>query len=647
MADEPLSRVGKGDPVTADWANAVADAINGRGASDPNANGTATPYGSMTPADVDTQMRAPDAQAMPFDAAIVRTGGDDEIWMAIPSGIDLVRLGSEAVPALPEQSRGDATNAWVKIANLENGVERFAFLALGYPTTAGAAQNLGWRVFVDSSQSPANWPAWVNTSYPAILLASWNVAADDTSGTDTAPGDVPSLRKGLVQHHRGAVTFGGGAPVAAPMFLDVKLADVTVSGSAESHIFAYLGEVTGQGYPRALRVNGEPTEIDYDPAKLSASGWLDLGQTFLDPGTDENARTAVWLYPSSVPIETGADTNYEGATNWGATKIAWKFDTDGTNLAPGQNAAPQNAPTPEWRRWIHPVLVALIRDTGKTVMQCVHGGMDFTFDVPDADGTHTGTDTPEGSPPIPAGGFCSVEFGDSSEHGAPKQMQLYKFRTSSHRIAEPSTGGQGDFNPETDSIDLVAREHDGGEQGAVRKARVGYVYLPALVRWLKTQVGDDLEQWIRAHPDLIADILRDFDEDNAGPFWLSGGTSDTCFGNLIGNVAGTDVIDLANLQLIGGMWRTGDGVNFETGSNQRPGNLTVHGQASVNGQLVTNSSATIGGSLDITGASLDATAATAKFQEVQTTSLRVGGDNYVPTQIVLANGQTLTVLAKQ
>ena len=444
---------------------------------------------------------------------------------------------------------------------------------------------------------------------------------------------------------------GGGQP--EPMFLDVRLEQVQVPDvGEETHLFVYLAQTDARGFPRSLRVHGEPTTIDYDAANLRADGWLDIGDAYIAPSEDPDQkvpRQAVWLCPSTVPTSGTGNVTYEDATNWGAGRIAWKFDTEGSDLGPGQNAAPRNAPTDDWRRWLHPVLVAQIRGSGinMSILQCVHGGMDFTFDVPDADGTHTGTDTAQDTPPIPAGGFCSVEFGDSSEHGAPKQMQLYRFRTSSHRIAEPSTGGQGDFNPETDSVDLVAREHDGGEQGAVRKARVGYVYLPALVRWLKTQVGDDFEQWLRAHPDTVADILRDFDEDNAGPFWLSGGTSDTCFGNLIGNVAGTDVIDLANLQLIGGMWRTGDGVNFETGSNQRPGNLTVHGQASVNGQLVTNSSATIGGSLDITGASLDATAATAKFQEVQTTSLRVGGDNYVPTQIVLANGQTLTVLAKQ
>lgn len=443
---------------------------------------------------------------------------------------------------------------------------------------------------------------------------------------------------------------GGGQP--EPMFLDVRIEQVQVEGvGEETHLFVYLAEISSRPFPKSLRVNGEPTYFEWDEPKLRPDGWLDIGDAYIapSPGADKVPRKAVWIYPSSVPAATGELLTYDGATNWGSGRIAWKFDTEGDDLGPGANAAPSNAPTETWRRWIHPVMIAQIRGEGinMSILQCVHGGMDFTFDVPDADGTHTGTDTAQDTPPIPAGGFCSVEFGDSSEHGAPKQMQLYKFRTSSHRIAEPSTGGQGDFNPETDSVDLVAREHDGGEQGAVRKARVNYVYLPALVRWLKTQVGDDFEQWIRAHPDLIADILRDFDEDNAGPFWLSGGTSDTCFGNLIGNVAGTDVIDLANLQLIGGMWRTGDGVNFETGSNQRPGNLTVHGQASVNGQLVTNSSATIGGSLDITGASLDATAATAKFQEVQTISLQVGGDNYVPTQIVLANGQTLTVLAKQ
>lgn len=216
MADEPLSRVGKGDPITADWANAVADAINARGASDPNANGTATPYGVMTPADVDTMMRAPDAQAMPFDAAIIREGAEgDALYMALPASPDYVFYGADALSPSPAQTLGDAQNAWVRIEAVTNNTARYVSLAVTLPdssTTPPAPP--GWRLFVASS--PTARPGWADPEKPVMLLAGYNIAADDTSGADAVETDTPSLLKGLVQYHRGTVNLGGGEQVPRP-----------------------------------------------------------------------------------------------------------------------------------------------------------------------------------------------------------------------------------------------------------------------------------------------------------------------------------------------------------------------------------------------------------------------------------------------
>ena len=211
MADEPLSRVGKGDPITADWANAVADAINGRGASDPNANGTATPYGIMTPADVDTQMRAPDAQAMPFDAAIIREGSDgDALYMALPNAPDYVFDGAGVLSPSPAQTLGNAQSAWVRIEAVTNNTARYVSLAVTLPDSSTTPPIPPyWRLFVASS--PTARPSWADPARPVVLLAGYNIAADDPSGTDTAPGDVPSLLKGLVQYHRGTVNLGDGS----------------------------------------------------------------------------------------------------------------------------------------------------------------------------------------------------------------------------------------------------------------------------------------------------------------------------------------------------------------------------------------------------------------------------------------------------
>lgn len=209
MADEPIARVGKGDPITADWANAVADAINGRGASDPNANGTATPYGVMTPAGVDTQMRAPDAQAMPFDAAIIREGSDgDALYMALPSGPEYVWLNGSPISPDSTQTVGTAQNAFVRLEAVTNGSARYAVLAFTPPdSTTTPPRPPFWKISVSSSVAR---PSWADPTAPLVLLAGYNISADDTSGTDTAPGDVPSLLKGLVQYHRGEISLGGG-----------------------------------------------------------------------------------------------------------------------------------------------------------------------------------------------------------------------------------------------------------------------------------------------------------------------------------------------------------------------------------------------------------------------------------------------------
>lgn len=231
MADEALARVGKGDPITADWANAVADAINARGASDPNANGTATPYGIMTPADVETMMRAPDAQAMPFDAAIIREGSDgDALYMALPNAPDYVFLGADTLAPSPAQTLGNATNAWVRIESVTNGTSRYVTLAVTKRESNPPAPPY-WRLFVASS--PTSRPSWADPEQPVVLLAGYNIAADDASGTDTEAGDVPSLLKGLVQYHRGTVNLPDGNEPCHPAY---SLDEQAGSGCTEKTI---------------------------------------------------------------------------------------------------------------------------------------------------------------------------------------------------------------------------------------------------------------------------------------------------------------------------------------------------------------------------------------------------------------------------
>ena len=406
MADEPLPRVGKGDPITADWANAVADAINARGASDPNANGTATPYGIMTPADTETQMRAPDAQAMPFDAAIIRNGGDDELWMAIPSGLDLVRLNAVAVDALPEQTKGDATSAWVKLEDVVNGSERFAFLAFGYPEDPNVAQELGWRVFVTNSQSPGNWPAWVDATRPALLLASYHIAADDTSGVDSAPGDVPSLRKGLVQHHRGAATFGGGT--GDPCLFDLR---ATPAGE----LYIYLGADSSLVGPNnAVRVNGRPVAFDASALTHNGEGWWLVPATY---------PWALWIEFSSP---SGGVNALDAAENWlGGTGGSAGTPVVATIVAAGASYVPSFPDGRAFHRvllWYRQIGAGSAWSPTGPWTRCVQGGMDITVDLGDADG-----------------GVQNASAGLSIEHGVSGDQRLSLYGFTGIAIASPNS----------------------------------------------------------------------------------------------------------------------------------------------------------------------------------------------------------------
>ena len=312
MADEPLARVGKGDPITADWANAVADAINGRGASDPNANGTATPYGSMTPADVDTQMRAPDAQAMPFDAAIIREGSDgDALYMALPSGPDYVFYGADAVAPDAAQTMGTALNAWVRIEAVTNNTARYVSLGLTKPQSgSSSSQPPTWRLFVASS--PTARPGWADPEKPVVLLAGYNIAADDPSGADTTETDTPSLLKGLVQYHRGTVNLGDGG---GDDWLPDSFAEQYLSLDPPSVALIYeteqVQETVTQTYGKG--VDGQPLTRQVVVTKTAVKTDADGNPV---PATDEQGQ------PLTTPAMYHQIHNFDSANDGALLELA-------------------------------------------------------------------------------------------------------------------------------------------------------------------------------------------------------------------------------------------------------------------------------------------------------------------------------------
>ena len=633
--DTPLPAPQKGDPITAAWATAIADAINARGTGDPNANGTATPYGTMLPANTDTLMEAPGPQAMPFDAAIIREGADgDALYMALPNAPDYVYIGKNAISPDSAQTVGNAQNAWTRIEAVTHGSARRVYLAFTPPQSGGGSP--GWRLFVSASATPS-YPAWADKSRPLVLLAGYNIAADDSSGNNVAGGDTPSLLVGLVQYHRGAVYIGGGAQ-DDPIFLDCKIRLQEDDGQPAYHLLMYIPDGTA---PWSIRVNGKETTLGFDPNDMDGD-WLDLGA--IDAST-----SAVWLVPEEVPDPDG-DGTYHGATNWiPGNTIVWQIDTHGDEYQP--SVIPANAPDSFWPRFLHPVLVAEIRGQtleSKHVVQTRHGSVEISSEVGDADGTHDGTSSGNG-------GFCSVE---QTGH---KQIQIYRFNDLS-AIMRPEDATAAD-GPQ-----IVLRVPGTYGSGG-RCAKIAYVIFAEVVDLLRSYTGGDVVSWLRdtGNADKVNGILADASEASLGPFWVSGGNTSTCYGTEIGNGSNTPVIDLSNIQLLG-QWKTNN--NFSVGDNATPADLIVTNNATVNGKVEipnaveissngvnTNDKQISAGVAGVYGGSASFGSIGGSGDVYLTGKLTVGGDiivggdAYAPAQITYMDGngnpQTITVLKKR
>lgn len=465
------------------------------------------------------------------------------------------------------------------------------------------------------------------------------------------------------------------AAPGGPYFLECRIfedgpADEE-TGERTKALRMYLGP---QGdYPASLRINGKPAPLSLQQAKIRADGWYELG----NPESIE----AVWLVPVAIPGEGG---NYYNAANQ-SYSVLYTPDTTGTSQAPG--VAPGNAPNNDWPRWLRPLLIATVSGSVR-VGQGLMNGAEITIEVGDADGTHSGAATPG---PGVAGGYCSIE-----QNGL-QQLQLFHFSDTDMNLVVDEAAALAA------GIDLVVRKAGYvGQQGlSIDKARVMYVQLSQLIELLRTFTGEDIPTWLASHMSEVAVLFRNYVESNDGPFWLSGGNASTCYGSDIADQNHDLAIDIDSRELKGAWGTEADktfsvggsldvagsvtapngsgnfGGTLETASDLTVGasasvggNLTVTGDANVavltasqinsnsDANIATNASVgadlTVGGDVSVTG---DITADTANAQTVSATNidtatldtatLKIGGDNYVPTQIVLANGQTLTVLAKQ
>ena len=199
--DSPLAAPQRGDPITAAWASALTDAVNARGMSDPNANGTATPYGTMLPADVETTMEAPGPHAMPFDCVVATdASGDARLYCALPNVGGLVYLDGQDIGPDSSQTVGTAQNAFADLGLVVTGSARY--IVLYFAQDANAGNDIKWKVAVRTSSTAR--PSDAIVGAPVVLLALYNIAAE-ISGAASVAGDTPSLKDGLVQFHRGVL----------------------------------------------------------------------------------------------------------------------------------------------------------------------------------------------------------------------------------------------------------------------------------------------------------------------------------------------------------------------------------------------------------------------------------------------------------
>lgn len=199
----------RGEPITAEWAANVADALNSTAEHPRSSGAIQSPFGIAEPPAA--QELAQGAPNMPFDCRLVWNDSTqtNHLFCFLPrvgatSGANyLVTLYGEDTRARNGQALGTTSNGWADLGEIAGSSRNWLTLQFTAPTnTDGTHLNtISWGLWLNSGNAPtdASW-AWTSNGRsmsPRIPIAFVYEATDNHAGN-----------RGLIQYHRGTVALG-------------------------------------------------------------------------------------------------------------------------------------------------------------------------------------------------------------------------------------------------------------------------------------------------------------------------------------------------------------------------------------------------------------------------------------------------------
>ena len=195
----------KGDPITADWAQKVAEAANAVPKTPEAVGSFASPFGSVTPAP-GLPMLGEWNERMPFDCQLFQPsgGGDLVLYCYLPSPGAFVFVDGEAVRY--KSQVGTNTNPWVSIGTVARATTTRLGLAFRDDGAAAVGGRFKWELFLQT-KSGALYPSGFTpaVAMPIVPIATMTIPADPAPGATTQV-DI-SGKTGLVQFQRGALNL--------------------------------------------------------------------------------------------------------------------------------------------------------------------------------------------------------------------------------------------------------------------------------------------------------------------------------------------------------------------------------------------------------------------------------------------------------
>lgn len=247
----------KGDPITAEWAQKVADAANAVPKTPEAPGAFSSPFGSVAPAP-EMPMLGTASPLRLFECRVVYNSSTDkyDVYCCIPNiGIlNNYRVFAYNTNVLrsSSQAQGTSSNPWVNVGSVAHNKYWWLALCLEPPTNTDYHPAYRWRLAFQTYESyqggePANPPptlptwAWEQSPYLPIAYGQ--------------PGASALKPGGFIQLHTGIVLFGTPAFPAFATSSELRLQGI---GDRLGNAVAWWQDsgATPKTYIRNLEIGG-------------------------------------------------------------------------------------------------------------------------------------------------------------------------------------------------------------------------------------------------------------------------------------------------------------------------------------------------------------------------------------------------------